>query len=132
MHGWPRDSAPLAARLAPLVADADAVVAAASGEPELDALEAAALAAALGGQRALVTAPRAATGWFGAAGALAAATAALAVAHDLVPPTLGHVPPARHGLGVVAGRARAAEVRVAVVDGLARGGACRPLRFEAP
>jgi len=128
VHGWPRDSAPLAARLAPLVADADAVVAAASGEPELDALE----AAALGGQRALVTAPRAATGWFGAAGALAAVTAALAIAHDLVPPTLGHVPPARNGLGVVAGRARAADVRVAVVDGLARGGACRPLRFEAP
>jgi len=132
VHGWPRDSSPLAARLAPLVADTDAVVAAASGEPELDALEAAALAAALAGRKALVTAPRAATGSFGAAGALAAATAVLAVAHDLVPPTLGHVPPGRHGLGVIAGRARAADIRVAVVDGLARGGACRLLRFEAP
>ena len=132
VHGWPRDAATLATRLAPLVSDADLVVAAASGDPQLDVLEAAALAAALGTRTALVTAPRAATGRFGAAGALAAATAALGVAHDLVPPTPGHVPPARHGLAVVAGRARAADVRVAVVDGLARGGACRPLRFEAP
>ena len=132
VHGWPRDAAPLAARLAPLVSDADLVVAAASGDPELDELEAAALAGALGTRTALVTAPRAATGWFGAAGALAAATAVLAVANDRVPPTLGHVPPARHGLSVVAGRARAGDVRVAVVDGVARGGACRPLRFEAP
>ena len=97
---------------------------------EIAALEAAALAAGLGARTALVTAPRAATGRFGAAGA--PATAALAVAHDLVPPTLGHVPPARHGLSVVAGRAHTADVWVAVVDGVARGGACRPLRFEAP
>ena len=132
VHGWPREEALLAARLAPVVADADAVVAAASGDPALDALEAGALAGAPAARTALVTAPRAATGRFGAAGALAAATAALAVAHDLVPPTSGHVPPARHGLPVVAGRARATRVQVAVVDALARGGACRPLRFEAP
>jgi hypothetical protein len=47
-----------------------------------------------------------------------------------VPPTLGLVPPARAGLDVVVGPARRARVRVAVVDGLARGGVCRPVRLE--
>ncbi len=131
VHGWPRDPAPLAARLARVVADADVVVAAASGSPALDALEAAALAAATGG-RAAITAPRGAIGDFGAAGALGAAAAALAVAHGVVPPTAGLVPPARAGLDVVVGAPRARRVRVAVTDGLARGGTCRPLRMEAP
>jgi 3-oxoacyl-(acyl-carrier-protein) synthase len=79
-----------------------------------------------------VTAVRGTTGDFGAAGALAAAAAACAVARGVVPPTLGLVPPARDGLDVVTGSARARRVRVAVVDGLARGGLCRPLRLEAP
>jgi len=129
VHGWARDPAPLAARLAPLVADADVVFASASGDPGRDALEAAALARA-GGAPA-VTAVRGALGDFGAAGALAAAAAALAVASDAIPPTVGVRLPARHGVDVVGGTARAGRVRVAVVDGLARGGLCRPLRLEA-
>jgi len=52
------------------------------------------------------------------------------VAEGVVPPTVGAVPPARACLDVVAGAARAPR-RVAVVDALARGGACRPLRLEA-
>jgi len=131
VHGWPRDAAPLAEGLAPLLAGADLVAAAASGRPELDALEAAALARALGERATAVTAVRGALGDFGAAGALAAAAAALAIASGVVPPTLGLVPPAREGLDVVVGSARAVRVQVAVVDGLARGGACRPLRMEA-
>jgi len=130
VHGWPRDPAPLAARLAEVAADADVVFAAASGRPELDAVEAAALAAAIGG-RAAMTAVRGTIGDFGAAGALAAAAAVRAVAEGVVPPTLGLVPPAREGLDAVTGRARRRRVRVALVDGLARGGLCRPLRLEA-
>jgi 3-oxoacyl-(acyl-carrier-protein) synthase len=131
VHGWPSDAAAVAAGLAPLVADADAIVAAASGQPALDRLEGAALAAALGGRRAAVTAPRAAVGDFGAAGALAVAAGVLAVHDGCVPPTLGvRIPPA--SLDVVTGGARRVPVRVAVVDGLARGGACRPVRLEAP
>jgi len=103
----------------------------ASGRPELDALEAAALARALGGRRVTVTAVRGALGDFGAAGALAAAAAALAVSTGLVPPTCGLVLSARAGLDVVTGAARPRAVRVAAVDGLARGGLCRPLRLEA-
>jgi act minimal PKS chain-length factor (CLF/KS beta) len=131
VHGWPRDAAPLAARLAPLLADADVVFAAANGCPALDAFEAAALAAALGERPAGVTAVRGAVGAFGASGALVAAAAALAVASGEIPPTLGLAPPARAGLDVVSGSARRAPVRIALVDGLARGGLCRPLRMEA-
>lgn len=131
VHGWARDPGPLAEGLAPLLADADLVLAAASGRPELDALEAAALRRAAGGRPIAVTAVRGTIGDFGAAGALAAAAGALAVARGVVPPTLGLVPPAREGLDVVVGAARRAPVRVAVADGLARGGVCRPLRLEA-
>jgi 3-oxoacyl-[acyl-carrier-protein] synthase II len=130
VHGWPVDPVPLAGGLGPLVADADVVFAAASGRPELDTLEAAALARALGGRRPAVTAVRGAIGDFGAAGALVAAAAVRALADGVIPPTLGVAPPARAGLDVVTS-ARRTLVRVAVVDGLARGGVCRPLRFEA-
>src|SRR5439155_757853 len=71
VHGWARDPVPLAEGLAHTVRDADVVFAAASGRPELDALEAAALARALGGRRAAVTAVRGAVGDFGGAGGLA-------------------------------------------------------------
>jgi 3-oxoacyl-[acyl-carrier-protein] synthase II len=130
VHGWPVDPVPLAEGLAPLIADADVVFAAASGRPALDALEAAALARALGGRRTPVTAIRGAIGDFGAAGALGAAAAVRALAEGVVPPTLGIVPPARGDLDVV-GSSRRLAARVAVLDGLARGGVCRPLRFEA-
>src|SRR5205085_8166357 len=69
VHGWPTDAGPLALALAAAVADADVVFAAASGRPELDAVEADALARALGGRPAAVTAVRGALGGLGAAGA---------------------------------------------------------------
>jgi act minimal PKS chain-length factor (CLF/KS beta) len=131
VHGWPVDGDALGRVLAPLVADADLVVAAASGSPPLDTVEADALAGAFGDRRVAVTAPRGATGDFGSAGALAVATAALAIRDGIVPPTLGCRPPARRGLDVVTGTARRIPVRVAVVDGLARGGMCCPVRLEA-
>jgi 3-oxoacyl-(acyl-carrier-protein) synthase len=131
VHGWPQDPTPLAELLRPLLGDADLLVAAASGNPALDAVEAAALAAAFDGRRVPVTSIRGTIGDFGAAGALGAAAAALAVDAGLLPPTLGLVPPARAGLDVVVGTPRRSPVRVAVVDGLARGGLCCPLRLEA-
>ena len=131
VHGWPRDPEPLAAGLAPLLADVDVVVAAASGRPAVDALEAAALARANGLRRPLVTAPRGALGDFGAAGALGVAAAALIVYTGIVPPTLGLRGVPREGLDVVTGDSRRTSVRAVLVDGLARGGACWPLRVEA-
>jgi 3-oxoacyl-[acyl-carrier-protein] synthase II len=131
VHGWARDPAALADGLAPLLAGVDAVVAAASGAPALDALEGRALAHALRGRAVPVTAPRAAIGDFGAAGALAVAAGALAVHHGLVPPTPGPRGGGRCGLDVVTGAGRPGRVRSALVDGLARGGACRPVVLEA-
>jgi len=78
-----------------------------------------------------VTAVRGAIGDFGAAGALAAAAAACAIAEGVLPPTVGLAPPARAALDVVTGTARRRPLRVALVDGIARGGLCRPLRLEA-
>lgn len=132
VHGWPADGAAAAAGLAEVAADAALVVAAASGCPTLDAFEADLLARTLRSRRVPVTAPRGATGDFGAAGALAVATAVLAVHHGAVPPTPGCRLPARRDLDVVVGTARAIPLRAALVDGLARGGVCRPLRVEAP
>ena len=61
--------------------------------------------------------------------ALGAALAALAIHTGMIPPTAGAR--AVRGLDLVWGAARARPVRTAVVDGLARGGVCRPLRLEA-
>ena len=130
VHGWPRDPIPLSDGLRAFAADVDAVVAAASGTPEVDGVEAAALARALGGRAVPVTAPRGAFGDFGAAGALAVAEAALMVAHGVVPPTAGATA-APADLDVVIGSARRAPLRTVLVDGLARGGVCRPLRVTA-
>src|SRR5262249_50216538 len=99
--------------------------------PPLDAVEADALAEAFDRRQVPVTAPRGATGDFGTAGALGVAAAALAIHHGLVPPTVGWGAPAPRGLDVVRSTARRWPVRVAVVDGLARGGMCRPVRLEA-
>jgi 3-oxoacyl-(acyl-carrier-protein) synthase len=132
VHGWPRDAAALARVLAPLVADADVVVAAASGAPALDAVEAEALAVACGARRPPVTAPRGAIGDFGAAGALALAAAARALHEGVVPPTAGCRLPARAALPGVVGAPRRATLRAALVHGLARGGTVRPIRLEAP
>jgi 3-oxoacyl-[acyl-carrier-protein] synthase II len=129
IHGHPRDAAPIVRRLRPLVEGVDVVVAAASGLPVLDALEARVLAETVGSQAA-VFAPRGALGDFGAAGALAVAAAAMSLHDGRVPPTVGCRLPAREALDVVIDAPRAARPRAVLVNGLARGGSCRPLRLE--
>jgi hypothetical protein len=50
--------------------------------------------------------------------------------HDgRVPPTAGCRVPARESLDVVVEAPRAMRPRVALVDGIARGGSCRPVRL---
>jgi 3-oxoacyl-(acyl-carrier-protein) synthase len=130
VHRWPSDAAAVADGLAPVVADADLVVAAANGRTALDRVEAAALRRALGARRPAVTALRGAFGDFGCAGALSAAAAALAIATGTIPPAAP--PPERlDGLDLVLREARRGPVRSAVVNALARGGLCRPLVLEA-
>jgi 3-oxoacyl-[acyl-carrier-protein] synthase II len=132
VHGLPADPAPIAERLGELLAAADVVVAAASGLPALDRVEAAAIARAAAGRPIAVTAPRGAIGDFGAAGALGVAAAALVLHERTVPPTAGCRLPAREGLDVVTRAARPLAGRVAVVSALGRGGIYRPLRLQRP
>jgi 3-oxoacyl-[acyl-carrier-protein] synthase II len=127
VHGWPRSAERLRAGLAAERASASAVFASACGDRPRDRLEAEALAA--DGRGPAVTAIRGAIGEFGAAGALAAAAAARAVCEGVLPPTLG-IDGSPPGLDVVSGAARSASLRSVLVPGLARGGICRPLRFE--
>jgi 3-oxoacyl-(acyl-carrier-protein) synthase len=129
VHGHPTDPSDVARGLAPLVGDADLIVAGASGLPGRDEVEAEAIAGATAGRRVAVTAPRGAIGDFGAAGALGVAAAALALHHGCIPPTVGCRLPARAGVDVVTGGARRADLRVAVVSAVGRGGICRPLRL---
>jgi 3-oxoacyl-[acyl-carrier-protein] synthase II len=131
VHGWPTRPHELARALAPLAADVSLIVGATSGEPVLDELEAEVLALALAGRRPALTAPRRAIGRFGAGGALAVAAAALAIRHGVVPPVAGWPAAQARGLDVVTGTARPASIASALIDGLARGGVCRPLRLEA-
>jgi 3-oxoacyl-[acyl-carrier-protein] synthase II len=128
LHGYPPDADGLTRRLAPLLADADLVVACASGLPSLDEVEARMLARTVG-RRTPITAPRGALGHFGGAGALAVAVAALALHHARVPPTAGCRLPAREALDVVVGEPRSHAAATAVVTGLGRGGLCRPLKL---
>jgi 3-oxoacyl-[acyl-carrier-protein] synthase II len=128
VHGRSRDAGAVTEALRPSVEGADVVVAAANGVPAFDAVEARVLATLVGG-RVPVTAPRGAIGDFGAAGALAVAVAALTLHHGRVPPTAGCRLPARGGLDVVVEAPRAMRPAVAVVNGLGRGGVCRPIRL---
>src|SRR5262249_3257970 len=112
IHGHPRDVGPIVRRLRPLAEDVDLVIAAASGVPAFDALEARVLAEIVGTGTA-VAAPRGALGDFGAAGAHAVAAAAMALHDGRVPPTAGCRLPAREGLDVVVDAPRAARPRAA-------------------
>ncbi|MFG3657158.1 ketosynthase chain-length factor [Streptomyces sp. NPDC047706] len=101
--------------------EVDVVFADALGVPEADRAEALAIADALGahGRRVPVTAPKTGIGrGYCAAPVLDTAAAVLALEHGLVPPTPG-VFDICHDLDLVSGRARAAELRTALV--LSRG-----------
>ncbi|MGW0880974.1 ketosynthase chain-length factor [Streptomyces sp. NPDC002671] len=101
--------------------EVDVVFADALGVPEADRAEALAIADALGahGRRVPVTAPKTGIGrGYCAAPVLDTAAAVLALEHGLIPPTPG-VFDICHDLDLVTGRARAAELRTALV--LSRG-----------
>ncbi|MDF3300397.1 beta-ketoacyl synthase N-terminal-like domain-containing protein [Streptomyces tropicalis] len=125
---WERSRQGLAEAIRGALADArcapeevDVVFADALGVPEADRAEALAIADALGarGRRVPVTAPKTGTGrGYCAAPVLDAAAAVLAMEHDLIPPT-PNVFDVCHDLDLVTHRARAAQVRTALV--LSRG-----------
>ncbi|MDO0927125.1 ketosynthase chain-length factor [Streptomyces sp. TG1A-8] len=101
--------------------EVDVVFADALGVPQADRAEALALADVLGAHaaRVPVTAPKTGTGrGYCAAPVLDSAAAVLAMEHGLIPPT-PNVSDVCHDLDLVTGRARAAELRTALV--LSRG-----------
>ncbi|WP_433324587.1 ketosynthase chain-length factor [Spirillospora sp. CA-294931] len=100
--------------------DIDVVFADAAGSPDLDAAEAAAIAALFGPGGVPVTAPKAMTGRLSAGGAAVdVATCLLAMRDGLIPPTADIGPDPLYQLDLVTGRPRPARLRNALI--LARG-----------
>lgn len=100
--------------------EVDVVFADAAAVPELDRIEAEAIAAVFGRYGVPVTAPKTMTGRLHSGAApLDLAAALLAMDEGLIPPTVNVEPVAGYGLDLVVSRARAARVRTALV--LARG-----------
>ncbi|MGW1769820.1 ketosynthase chain-length factor [Streptomyces sp. NPDC002073] len=101
-------------------ADVDVVFADAAGVPELDRIEAEALAAVFGERGVPVTAPKTMTGrLYSGAAPLDVATALLAIEEGVIPPTVNVHPAEDYALDLVVGQPRTASVRTAVV--IARG-----------
>ncbi|MER6808871.1 ketosynthase chain-length factor [Spirillospora sp. NPDC000708] len=100
--------------------DIDVVFADAAAVPELDRIEAAAIGAVFGPGGVPVTAPKTMTGrLYSGAGPLDLAAALLALRDQVIPPTVNVTPAAEYELDLVAGAARPARLRAALV--LARG-----------
>jgi minimal PKS chain-length factor (CLF/KS beta) len=101
-------------------AGVDVVFADAAALPELDRVEAQAIAAVFGPGGVPVTAPKTMTGrLYSGAGSLDVAGALLAITHGVIPPTAHVAPAPEHRLDLVTGRPRPVAPRSALV--LARG-----------
>jgi act minimal PKS chain-length factor (CLF/KS beta) len=98
----------------------DVVFADAAGRPDLDRQEASAIGAVFGTRAVPVTAPKTMTGrLYAGAASLDVATAFLAIADQLIPPTINVEPSAEYELDLVTGPPRPADLKTALV--LARG-----------
>ncbi|MFJ9026453.1 ketosynthase chain-length factor [Streptomyces sp. NPDC102259] len=100
--------------------DIDVVFADAAADPELDRIEAEAITGVFGPRGVPVTAPKTMTGrLYSGAAPLDVATALLAIAEGLIPPTVHIDPHAEYALDLVVSEARPAVLRTALI--LARG-----------
>ncbi|HSP98233.1 MAG TPA: beta-ketoacyl synthase N-terminal-like domain-containing protein [Candidatus Dormibacteraeota bacterium] len=131
-YDWPRRAAGAVEPLAALSGDApiDVVCGAANSSPHLDACELDLFAALPATRAATVTSIKGAIGEFGAAGALTAAAACLALREQHVPPLCHLETAADTALRLASHRAEPADLRRALVCGSARGGAMTALLFE--
>lgn len=104
--------------------DVDVVFADAAAVPELDRAEARAITAVFGPRGVPVTAPKTMTGrLYSGAGPLDVATALLAIAEGMIPPTVNVAPaPEYDGLDLVVAAPRVARVRTALVVARGHGG----------
>lgn len=115
--------------------DVDVVFADAAGVPELDRVEAEAIAEVFGPHGVPVTAPKTMTGRLYSGGApLDLAAALLAMEEGLIPPTVNVKPAEEYQLDLVVGRARPAQVCTALVIARGYGGfnAATVLRGDCP
>ncbi len=109
------------ARTAP--AEVDVVFADAAGIPAQDRIEAEAITAVFGPHAVPVTAPKTMTGrLYSGAGPLDIATALLAMAEGVIPPTVNVEPDSGHPLDLVVGAARPGPVDTALVVARGYGG----------
>lgn len=138
LNGWPADGAGMArvmrAALAEAGLDPDgvgAVFASANSSLRLDAAEALAIESVFGPFGVPVVAIKGAIGEFGASGAAAVTAAALSLAHDVLPPTVGCEEPDPACRVDVGTTARPARSRVALVNATASGGAHYSLVIRA-
>lgn len=131
-YDWPREAAAARDVVAALCADApvDLVCGAANSSPRLDACELDLFAALPATRGATVTSIKGAIGDFGAAGAMSAAAACLALREQQVPPLCHLETPAASAPRLAPRRAASADLRRALVSGMARGGAMTALLFE--
>jgi act minimal PKS chain-length factor (CLF/KS beta) len=103
--------------------DIDVVFSDAAAQPELDRVEAAAIAAVFGPRAVPVTAPKTTTGRMNAGGAaLDVAAALLTIRDGLIPPTANVRPAPHYPIALVTGEPCPAPVRAAVVIGRGHGG----------
>lgn len=131
-YDWAMSAADAVPPLASLCGSApvDLVCGAANSSPRLDASELALFARLPATEGAAVTSIKGAVGDFGAAGALTAAAACLALREQQVPPLCHLETPATTTLRLASRRAEPADLRRALVSGSARGGAMSALLFE--
>jgi act minimal PKS chain-length factor (CLF/KS beta) len=110
------------------------VLADAAAVPELDRAEARAITDVFGSRRVPVTAPKTMTGrLYCGAGPLDVATALLAIAAGVIPPSVNVTPaPEYRDLDLVVAVPRAAPVRVALVVARGHGGFNSALVIRAP
>ncbi len=131
---WPRRAGAALAPLCRALAgqSVELICGGANSTRALDACELD-LFAQLGGAEVSVTSIKGAIGEFGAAGALSAAAACLALREQVVPPLCHLQTPAAHaGLHLAAQRGEARPLQRALLCGLARGGAGAALVLRAP
>ncbi|MFJ9946673.1 ketosynthase chain-length factor [Kitasatospora sp. NPDC091207] len=101
----------------------DVVFADAAAVPELDRIEAEAIAGVFGPRAVPVTAPKTMTGrLYSGAAPLDVAAAVLTIRDGVIPPSVGVTPVAAYDLDLVVGRERTATVRSALVIARGHGG----------
>jgi 3-oxoacyl-(acyl-carrier-protein) synthase len=131
-YDWPSHAEAAVEPLVALIggASVELVCGAANSSRRLDGCELALFASLPATRQATVTSIKGAIGEFGAAGALTAAAACLALKEQTVPPLCHLETPAETGVRLAGRVGESADLRRVLVCGIARGGAMTALLME--